>query len=77
MTTLEFKQYKDEVYKQYECIRNQKPYLTEGQIILNIIKEEFPSIVQKIKKTIDDPMFNKDAINEIWIILEHKLIFLE
>lgn len=74
MTTSEFNILKENVYKQYQITLEKKPYLTQGQIIYNILKEEFPGIVGRIKAKQIDPTEDDNNLIEFWNILEKKLI---
>lgn len=74
MTQTEFNIFKSNVYKQYEIVFENKPYLSKGQIIYNILKEEFPGIVTRIKNKQIDPTENDNYLVEFWNILEKKLI---
>lgn len=67
-----FNEFKIKTNKQCELIYKTKPYLTKGQIIFDLIKEEFPSIAQRIKKTLTVSICDDKAINEMWEILQRK-----
>lgn len=74
MTSDEFNIFKCNINKLCEQTFEKKPYLTQGQILYNILKEEFPCIVARIKSKQIDPTENDNNINEFWNILSKKLI---
>lgn len=74
MTSNEFSIFKCNINKLCEQALEKKPYLTQGQVLYNILKEEFPSIVARIKSKQIDPTENDNNINEFWNILSKKLI---
>lgn len=74
MTSNEFNIFKCNINKLCEQALEKKPYLTQGQVLYNILKEEFPGIVARIKSKQIDPTENDSNINEFWNILSKKLI---